>query len=168
MHYMEIGGAEISLIGLLQAIDYSLYDVDLFIHSHQGELMQFIPKEVNLLPEIKRYSYIERPLVDALRNSEWKIVYGRLMAKWQFREYLKRKNPKDRSAALQYVARNVESYLPTLYKYGEYDLAVSFLHPHNYVLNKVKAKKKICWIHTDYSTIDVDVELELPDRKSVV
>ena len=48
MHYMEIGGAEISLIGLLQAIDYSRYDVDLFIHSHQGELMQFIPKEVNL------------------------------------------------------------------------------------------------------------------------
>ena len=50
MHYMEIGGAEISLIGLLQAMDYSKYDVDLFIHSHQGELMQFIPKEVNLLP----------------------------------------------------------------------------------------------------------------------
>ena len=42
MHYMEIGGAEISLIGLLQAMDYSKYDVDLFIHSHQGELMQFL------------------------------------------------------------------------------------------------------------------------------
>ncbi|SEA72986.1 Glycosyl transferases group 1 [Xylanibacter ruminicola] len=162
MHYMEIGGAEISLIGLLQAIDYSLYDVDLFIHSHQGELMQFIPKEVNLLPEIKSYSYIERPLTDALRNGEWKIVYGRLMAKWQFVGYLKRKNPKDGSAALQYVARNIEPYLTSLYDYGEYDLAVSFLHPHNYVLSKVKAKKKICWIHTDYSTIDVDTELELP------
>ena len=51
MHYLELGGAEISLIGLLQALDYSRYDVDLFIHSHQGELMQFVPKEVNILPE---------------------------------------------------------------------------------------------------------------------
>ncbi len=162
MHYMEIGGAEISLIGLLQAIDYTRYNVDLFIHSHQGELMRFIPKEVNLLPEIKSYAYIERPIVDALCHGEWKIVYGRLKAKWQFRQYLKRKNPKEGSAVLQYVARNVEPYLPDLYKYGEYDLAISFLHPHNYVLSKVKAKKKICWIHTDYSTIDVDAELELP------
>lgn len=162
MHYMEIGGAEISLIGLLQAIDYSRYDVDLFIHSHQGELMQFIPKEVNLLPEIKSYAYIERPMVDALRHGEWMIVYGRLKAKWQFRQYLKRKNPKDGSAVLQYVARNVEPYLPDLFEYGEYDLAISFLHPHNYVLTKIKAKKKICWIHTDYSTIDVDAELEYP------
>ncbi len=52
MHYLELGGAEISLIGLLQALDYSRYDVDLFVHRHQGELMSFIPKAVNLLPEI--------------------------------------------------------------------------------------------------------------------
>ena len=44
MHYLELGGAEMSLIGLLQALDYSKYEVDLFIHRHQGELMQFIPK----------------------------------------------------------------------------------------------------------------------------
>ena len=74
MHYMEIGGAKISLIGLLQAIDYSKYDVDLFIHSHQGELMQFIPKEVNLLSEISSYAYIERPLKEALMNGQLRIV----------------------------------------------------------------------------------------------
>ena len=34
MHYLELGGAEISLIGLLQVLDYSRYDVDLFIHRH--------------------------------------------------------------------------------------------------------------------------------------
>jgi glycosyltransferase involved in cell wall biosynthesis len=162
MHYMEIGGAEISLIGLLQALDYSKYDVDLFIYSHQGELMQFIPKEVHLLPEIKSYAYIERPIVNALWHGEWRIIYGRLKAKWQFRKYLKRKKPKDGSAILQYVARNVELYLPSLHYLGEYELAISFLHPHNYVLSKVKAKKKICWIHTDYSKIDANAKLELP------
>ena len=162
MHYMEIGGAEISLIGLLQAMDYSKCDVDLFIHSHQGELMQFIPQDVNLLPEISSYAHIERPMKEALLHGEWRIVYGRLWAKYQFSQYQKTVKPKDGSAILQYVARNVEPYLPNLYYLGEYDVAISFLHPHNYVLSKVKAKKKVCWIHTDYSTIDVNAALELP------
>ncbi len=162
MHYMEIGGAEISLIGLLQALDYSKYDVNLFIYSHQGELMQFIPKEVNLLPEVSAYAYIERPMKDTLMHGQWRVLWGRLKAKWQFRKYVKQNHPKEGAAILQYVDRNVEPYLPSLYKYGEYDLAISFLHPHNYVLSKVNAKKKACWIHTDYSTIDVNAELELP------
>ena len=52
IHYMEVGGAEISLIGLLHALDYSKCDVDLLVYSHRGELMSQIPQEVNLLPEI--------------------------------------------------------------------------------------------------------------------
>lgn len=57
---------------------------------------------------------------------------------------------------------NVEPYLPSLDEFGEYDLAVSFLTPHNVVLNKVRAKRKVCWIHTDYSKISVNAGLELP------
>ncbi|MGM9871695.1 MAG: glycosyltransferase [Muribaculaceae bacterium] len=41
-------------------------------------------------------------------------------------------------------------------------MAISFLQPHNFVLHKVRAKKKICWIHTDYSTIHINREMELP------
>ena len=37
IHYLEIGGAERSLLGLLNALDVALYDIDLFIYSHQGE-----------------------------------------------------------------------------------------------------------------------------------
>lgn len=162
MHYMELGGAEISLIGLLQALDYSKYDVDLFIYSHQGELMQFIPKEVNLLPEVSVYAYIERPVKEALLAGHIRLVLARLRAKWAFRHYLKKNAVQNSSAIFQYVSNAVTPILPSLYKYGEYDLAISFLTPHNIVLEKVKAKKKACWIHTDYSTIDVNAELELP------
>ena len=49
-----------------------------------------------------------------------------------------------------------------MHQYGEYDLAISFLTPHRIVLDKVQAKKKIAWIHTDYSTIQVNAEKELP------
>lgn len=42
-----------------------------------------------------------------------------------------------------------------------YDLAISFLIPHYFVTEKVRAKKKIAWIHTDYSYLNLDVESEL-------
>ena len=81
MHYLELGGAEMSLIGLLQALDYSKYKVDLFIHRHQGELMQFIPKEVNLLPEISAYACIESTMLEALWKGQIRVVLGRLKAR---------------------------------------------------------------------------------------
>ena len=162
MHYLELGGAEISLIGLLQALDYSKYDVDLFVHRHQGELMQFIPKEVNLLPEIVSYACIESPLTEAIRRGQFGVAWGRLKAKWRARQ----SQPKDASlpqcAVFQYIAQEVEPYLPSLEQFGNYDLAISFLQPHNYVLSKVRAKKKACWIHTDYTKVEFDVDAELP------
>ena len=50
MHYMEIGGAERALLGLLNAIDTNKVDVDLFINQHTGEFMKLIPEKINLLP----------------------------------------------------------------------------------------------------------------------
>ena len=162
MHYMEIGGAEMALVGLLQALDYTKYDVDLFLHAHRGEMMQFIPKEVNLLPEIKEYAHIECPMKQAMLDGCWGVLYGRLKAKWLTRRYLRKKGVTESAAGLQYVADCVSPFLPSLHQFGEYDLAISFLQPHNYVIEKVKAKKKICWIHTDYTRIDINVEQELP------
>lgn len=162
IHYLEIGGAERSLIGLLNALDYSKYAVDLFVYQHRGEFMSLIPKQVNLLPEIGSYSAIEKPMVQALKEGHIGVVAARLWAKLQYKRYVKKHHPKEGSAIFQYVANCVTPNLPSLKKYGEYDLAISFLTPHNIVRDKVLAKKKLAWIHTDYSTIDVDVAKELP------
>ena len=162
MHYLELGGAEAALIGMLQSMDYSHYEVDLFLHSHRGEMMQFIPKEVNLLPELKEYSMIEKPMKEALRAGYFRIVIGRVKAKLQFKQYVKGRGLKESAAEFQYVGNAVTPVLPSLEYLGEYDLAISFLNPHNIVRDKVKAKKKICWVHTDYTCIDVNAEMELP------
>ena len=162
MHYMELGGAEMSLIGLLQALDYSKYEVDLFIHRHQGELMDFIPKNVNVLPEIPAYACIESPITETLYNKQIGVAWGRLKAKWRAKKYIPQNASLPQYAIFQYIAQKVEPYLPSLNKYGEYDLAISFLQPHNYVLSKVKANKKACWIHTDYSKVEFYTEAELP------
>ena len=162
MHYLEIGGAETALIGLLQALDYTRYDVDLFLYAHRGEMMQFIPKEVNLLPEIPIYAQIERPMKSVLMDGYVRMVTARMKAKIQTRRYMRRHSGKESAAGLQYVADAVTPLLPEINSTVEYDLAISFLQPHNIVRDKVKAKKKVCWIHTDYSVVDVNVKHELP------
>lgn len=161
IHYLEIGGAETSLIGLLNAIDTEQYDVDLFLYSHRGELLKQVPNTVHLLPEIKKYDVIEKPIKEAIQKGFPDIALARLWAKYQFARYAKRNQLKEGSAILQYVFDAVTPLLPNINPNTEYDLAISFLTPHNIVLNKVKAKKKLAWIHTDYTKISVNVEKEI-------
>ena len=162
IHYLELGGAERSLIGLLRAMDYSKVQVDLFVYSHRGELMKEIPQEVSLLPAVPEYAQIERPLKEVLNDGYLRLFLARIKAKWQFAKYKSQNNPKDGNAIFSYVAKNVTPLLPPINPDKEYDLAVSFLAPHDIVLEKVNARKKACWVHTDYTKVDVNANIELP------
>ena len=62
-------------------------------------------------------------------------------------------------SSLQYIYHNIMPLLPNLDK--EYDLAINFLNPAEILVEKVNAKKKIAWIHTDYTKIVPDKELDL-------
>jgi hypothetical protein len=42
-----------------------------------------------------------------------------------------------------------------------YDLAISYAWPHDIIATRVKADKKIAWIHTDYSKLEIDDKLDL-------
>lgn len=160
MHYLELGGAEASLIGLLRAIDYNRVDVDLFIHSHRGELMAMIPKQVNLLPEIKKYSVLEIPVMDCVKRGFVDVACARMYAKFRKKRYFK-KHPGFRDDDF-FFADTTTWLLPMVNDAVDYDLAISFLTPHMIVLDKVRAKKKVAWVHTDYKTLKVDPELTLP------
>lgn len=163
IHYMHLGGAEISLIGLLQALDPEKVDVDLFVYSHEGELMKLIPDYVNLLPENKAYSMFERPMVELLKKGHWGVLAARLWSKHKTKQYKKRTQPTIECAAgMGYMGKYVSKVVPDINPGVVYDLAISFLTPHNFVRDHVRAKKKICWIHTDYTRIDINAELELP------
>lgn len=164
MHYMELGGAESALLGLLEALDPERVEVDLFIYSHRGELMPLIPAWVNVLPEDKAYACIECPVVEALRRRQLGVLAGRLWAKVKYQRYrrtLSTEECENDIMAFPYISHAVMPFLPSLDKYGEYDLAISFLQPHDIVRRKVRAKKYMAWIHTDYSTVHVDREQEL-------
>ncbi len=167
MHYMEIGGAETALVGLLNTLDPKLVDVDLFLYDHRGEMMQFVPKWVNLLSPVPKYTMLERPIVELAKRGYWSIAIARLWAKfisnWRYR---KGKSPLPNSSVFDKVSKYTTPLLPKINPTVTYDLAISFLTPHRIVLKKVNAKKKVAWIHTDYTRVWIDVPDELKVWKS--
>lgn len=160
MYSMNIGGAERSLIGLLESFDYSKYDVDLFLYRHEGEFMKFIPNEVNLLPEIKEYTTFERPVKEIFKEGYINLVFVRTIAKLKAK--IKNRGLKNEEGTykyMQYIWRYSIGMLPEIKE--EYDLAIGFLGPYDFLINKVKARKKIGWVHTDYKTIvNADIKLD--------
>lgn len=160
-HAMEIGGAERALLGLLYSMDYTKYKVDLFLCRHEGELLKEIPEEVNLL-DTNQSRYLAIPMKSLLKEKAFKMLYGRLKAKILSKNTVKKLGLKpENQVALTYSHKYTYQYIDFINPDKEYDLAISFLTPHYICINKCNAKKKIAWIHTDYSTIDIDVKTEL-------
>lgn len=159
---MEIGGAEISLIGLLQALDYTRVDIDLFVYRHTGELMQFIPRQVNLLPENPKYASVEKPILEVVKQGYLDVAFARLLAKFRFKRFRKRHPSRlpDDAGIFQYVSSSVSPLLPDINPEVEYDLAIDFIGFRDFVTAHVRAKKYFAWIHTDYSKVDSDREAD--------
>lgn len=161
-HYLEIGGAEISLIGLLNSLDYTKVDVDLFLYSKRGELLPLVPPEVNILPEIPEYAQMENPIREVIKKGYWRQALARVRAKLAYRLWARRNNPPSPEAFFQYLDNEIMPGLPSQYELGEYDLAINFIALKNHIPTKVRARRNAVWIHTDFSTIPVNAELELP------
>lgn len=160
-HAMEIGGAERALLGLLENIDTEVYQVDLFLMRHTGELLEFIPSNINVLPEIPAYTVLARPMLQTMREGHFLLTVARMYGKCRATRYNKKNQLKDSGVALEYSHKYTKRFMPSIQPGVEYDLAISFLTPHYFVAEKVCAKKKVAWIHTDYSVIAVDVKSEL-------
>ena len=159
-HALELGGAERSLIGLLDALDPQIWDIDLFLLRHEGELMDDIPKYVTLLPEVPAYTVLARPMKDTLREGHVLLTAARMAGRIAAGRYTKKHNYTESGVALEYSHKFTCPLMPSIQPDKEYDLAVSFLTPHYFVTQKVRAKKKIAWIHTDYSRVQVNIPSE--------
>ncbi|WP_226645672.1 glycosyltransferase [Mesobacillus subterraneus] len=156
---LAIGGVERSLIGLLNSIDYQKYDVDLMLFKHEGEFFSLLPEGPNLLPENPAYSTFRKSISQIIRDGRYPIAVSRLLAK--YKSSIKGKMMKVEEPGyltIQYGWELTRPFLPELSK--EYDLAIGFLWPHHFVGEKVKAKRKVGWIHTDYSNIFIDKKME--------
>lgn len=135
---MGKGGVSKSLASLLHYIDYSKYNVDLFLFAQKGLYLTDIPNEVNLLPanetgiELLKKGYIwsllKRKLSYRLlpRISSLEIQWSLF---WKLNKFAFRTNNK------------------------EYDVAISYNDGVElfYLIDFIKAQKKIGYNHTSYT-----------------
>lgn len=61
--------------------------------------------------------------------------------------------------SMQYISRYLQPLLPKIP--GEYDLGIMFLGVADTLNNKVDAKQRIAWCHTDYSILGPDIKKDL-------
>ena len=158
---MELGGVERSLLGSLDSIDYDRYDVDLFLMRHNGELMSYLNPKAKLLPEIPQYASLAVPMASLIKSGQFGVLCGRLQGKFAAQRFDKQHlNDKPSVAALTYSHKYTLRSMPQISD-KTYDLAISFLTPHYFARERVKAKKYAAWIHTDYTVLSFDRDTEL-------
>lgn len=143
---LNSGGAEKSLISLLTMFDYKKYKVDLLLFSPNGLYFSLLPNEVNLLDVPEIYKKKKSRIIDLIRNRNFKVLYSRIGASISIRNPLIKK----RLHTAQINWKWTKNYLN--YQEINYDVAIAYSQgtPTYYVAEKVKAKKKFCWINTDY------------------
>ena len=157
MPSLFIGGAERSLLGLLDSFDYDNYEVSLFLYRHEGEFLEYVPKQVHILPQISEYATFDIPIKSLIRNKMWPFALARVFGK-----FMKKINRSEDKlgvwASMQYISRYLQPLLPEIP--GSYDLGISFLGIPDVLVNKVNAKIKIAWNHTDYTILGPDKKYE--------
>jgi glycosyltransferase involved in cell wall biosynthesis len=157
---MEVGGVERSLLSLLEHLDYNAYKVDVMLYKHQGDFLGMLPKNVNLLEEKRDYATFRKSIKEIINDRQYLIGTSRILSKLmtQFKT-VQKKMREPGYYQMQLMWKYTLPFLSKLNK--EYDIAVSYLWPHYFIAKKVRAKKKIAWIHTDFSTIDTDVKMDI-------
>lgn len=154
---MEIGGVERSLVSLLNNFDYENNSLDLLLYNHTGEFLPYIPNTVKFLKENPKYSTIRKGIGTILKSKLYSLAFERIKAKTVGK--LGAKKGFDDTYQMQLMWKYCNKYFEKVEK--KYDVAISYLWPHNFVAEKVDAKVKIAWIHTDYSNINPDREMDL-------
>lgn len=157
---MEVGGVERSLVSMLDQFDYNSHEINLMLYKHQGEFMNLINDKTNLLSEVPQYTTFRKSIGETFQDRHYAIGISRVLSKLQTEIFRRiRRVAEPGYYQMQLMWKYALPYLPQIEK--EYDVAISYLWPHYCIAHKIKAKKKIAWIHTDYSNVETHVQMDL-------
>lgn len=143
---LTLGGAEKSLVTLLNLLDYSKYEVELLLFAQGGAFQKLLPEEVTLLPVPDFFSYTSIPWHSfGKKLKKPKALFAQLRYSLALR--LKKHTHIEKAALLWKYSQNSFSDLS-----GNYDVAIAYAQglPTFFVAEKVKAKKKAAWINVIY------------------
>lgn len=145
---LRSGGAEKSLVTLLQLLDETRFSVDLLLFRREGLFLSQVPQWVRVLDAGADYAAFDSPPADALRyflsrgkgiKAVRRLLHGRVM-----------RSGSPRQAQLSW--KHLSRFLPRL---GGYDAAIAYLEGTStyYVVDRVQAETKIAFLHTDYERL---------------
>lgn len=158
---LEAGGAEKSLINLLNLFDYNRYQVDLLLFKKEGIFMDQIPEEVRIIeaPDDLFYLYNihGRQIKHAL--AAFPSIIARITGTIYRNYFVRNKSyPGTQIRWNKFYKKHISIFN------DEYDIAISYMHGEvmYYVAEKIKARKKITWVHNDYRALKLKPETDYP------
>lgn len=151
------GGAEKSLVNLLNLLDYSRYEVDLLLFRQEGLFLSQVPNEVRILPipSSLKYSYAKPDISMFKSFAAIKAAIIRIIGTGITNLRYKKADNLTINKQMRWKCfySHVIKELP-----GHYDVALAYLHGETsyYVIDKVNADRKYLWIHNDYDKMKGD------------
>ena len=158
MDSLKIGGAEKSLITILNMLDYNKYDVDLYLFDHTGEFYSMIPKEVNVLKQDNLYKIFvsdrKKSVIKFMLKHNFKNAFYSFC--WLIGAILSKVYKKKLYIGWKFISKIVKPIEK------EYDVSIAFLERKTIYFNvdKVRSKDKIGFIHNDYSKYPYNYNLD--------
>lgn len=153
MPSLNSGGAEKSLVTLLNLLDYDKLDVDLLLFRKEGLFLNDLPKQINVIDGGERYRLFDGStktlVLKSLKKMDLKLIKARL-------SYAKALTSNNRAK----VWENLKYAMPKINKH--YDAAVGYLEGNTiyYCVDCVDADTKIGYIHSDYTKLGLDAEFD--------
>ena len=150
---MNAAGSEKSFLGFAGNIDYSEWDVTLYLARAAGDFMHLVPKEIT----VKEIVGGEIFLAD--KTNAKKIIFNNYIKKNPLRAFTVAKHclkiafakGRERVYAKNRLWLSAMEALPPIDE--EYDVAIAYWGDRTmfYTADKLRAKKKITWLHFDFN-----------------
>lgn len=146
---LQAGGAEKATVSFLNTLPQERYEVDLMLSSRTGLFYKQVPEWVNIIDAPYPFNCLAHKPVDwrfYIKHSPFmwvKKVIRTYLAKHQSELHL-----------IQSLWKQWRDDIPVFDK--EYDIAYGGQEgcTNYYIIDKVKAKRKILWIHNDYEKLE--------------
>ena len=154
---LATGGLEKTLIDLCNNLDYSKYNVDLYLFNEGRDLVSQLNSNVNLLPDSPFFSTVFNKSVGVslkvlLKQKRFDLAFYRVV------RFLKSRFKTHRFSKLDWFFQK-----KTMLKIEkQYDVAIGFAEGSAgyYVADCVNAKVKNVWVHTDIKEINSNRKLD--------
>ncbi|WP_298787502.1 glycosyltransferase [uncultured Marinococcus sp.] len=159
----NIGGPQKSLLSLLYKINFDYYEVSILSLSAEGKLMKHLPNEVSVITPDSTVNYailapkiFIRKTIKFLLSSNFKLAFKAILT--VLLGFMKKNMTEQKQ---KFWVENKKK-LPKLNQEFDVAIGVSGGHSIMFVVDCVRARKKIGWIRSDYRVLKRNVEIDRP------